>query len=219
MKPWLSGRVLALIGAALMFSSPVAAQPNDPVARADASGTIGWLLVDKDGEAYFNHWHSSLYGGFGGGWYWTDHLKTEIDFGVGEEAGSYGSRRLDYRGSPALVGVESRFSRRTLGVGQHYQFFRNQWFHPHIGAGVLVVWEEIEEKLDSVIVYEPNRPPRVVEPSRIEPRRTEQRAQAFLAGGFKGYVSQRAFFKMDLRVAFAKGADETLLRIGFGVDF
>ena len=219
MEPSPSARVLILFGAALILSNPVAAQPKEPAARADASGTIGWLLVDKDGQTYANHWHSSLYGGFGGGWYWTDHLKTEIDFGVGEEANSYGSRRFDYHGSPALVGVESRFSRRTLGIGQHYQFFRNQWFHPHVGAGVLVIWEEIEELLDSAIVYEPNRPPRVVEPARFEPRRTEQTTTAFVAGGFKGYVSQRAFFRMDLRVAFDKGVDETLLRVGFGIDF
>lgn len=216
MKPRL---VLALFGAALILSSPVAAQPQEPVARADASGTIGWLLVDKDGQAYTNHWHSSLYGGFGGGWYWTDHLKTEIDFGVGEEANSYGSRRFDFNGTPGLVAVESHFSRRTLGIGQHYQFFRNQWFHPHIGAGVLVVWEEVEERLDSAIVYEPNRPPRVVAPARIEPRRTDQSTKAFVASGFKGYLNQRTFFRMDVRVAFDKGVDETLLRIGFGIDF
>jgi hypothetical protein len=219
MKPWLIGRVLAALVPPLILAAPAAAQPKEPVARADASGTIGWLLVDKDGQAYANHWHSSLYGGFGGGWYWTDHLKTEIDFGVGEEANSYGSRRFDYQGSPALVGVESHFSRRTLGIGQHYQFFRNQWFHPHVGAGVLLVWEEIQEIIDSTIVYEPNRPPRVVAPARIEPWRTEQSTKAFVAGGFKGYLSQRAFFRMDLRVAFDKGVDETLLRIGFGIDF
>ena len=216
MKPRL---VFALLGVALIVSNPVAAQPKEPVARVDASGTIGWLLVDKDGETYANHWHSSLYGGFGGGYYWTDHLKTEIDFGVGEEANSYGSRRFDHNGSPGLIGVESHFSRRTLGIGQHYQFFRNQWFHPHIGAGVLVVWEETWEILDSAIVYEPNRPPRVVAPARIEPRRTEESAKAFVASGFKGYLNQRTFFRMDLRVAFDKDVDETLLRIGFGIDF
>lgn len=216
MKPRL---VFALFGVAFIISSPAAAQPKEPVARVDVSGTIGWLLVDKDGETYADHWHSSLYGGFGGGYYWTDHLKTEIDFGVGEEAGSYGGRRFDYNGLPGVVGVESRFSRQTLGIGQHYQFFRNQWFHPHIGAGVLVVWEEIEETLDSAIVYEPNRPPRVVAPARIEPRRTEQSAKAFVASGFKGYLNQRTFFRMDVRVAFDKGVDETLLRIGFGIDF
>jgi outer membrane protein W len=216
MKPRL---VFALFGAALSVWSPAAAQPKEPVARVDVSGTIGWLLVDKDGEAYANHWHSSLYGGFGGGYYWTDHLKTEIDFGVGEEAGSYGSRRFEFNGLPGFIGVESRFSRRTAGIGQHYQFFRNQWFHPHIGAGVLVVWEEIEDKLDPAIVYESNRPSRVVAPARIEPRRTEQSAKAFVTSGFKGYLNQRTFFRMDVRVAFDKGVDETLLRIGFGVDF
>ncbi len=83
MKPVLAAAigacVLLLEGDAL---AQTAARP-DPVARADVLGVVGWLHVDRSDLDPYGAWVSRIgFVGGGMGWYWTDHLKTEVDAGV-----------------------------------------------------------------------------------------------------------------------------------------
>ena len=48
---------------------------------------------------------------------------------------------------------------------------------------------------------------------------TSTEVRPFVATGFKAYMTQRAFFRSDVRVGVRDGVDEVLLRFGFGVDF
>ena len=40
-----------------------------------------------------------------------------------------------------------------------------------------------------------------------------------MASGLKAYMTERTFFRSDVRMTFRGGPDEVLLRVGFGIDF
>jgi hypothetical protein len=212
-----------LAAAAAIIAAPAATAQPLALPRADVSATVAWLTVNTESPApyqSYDDWNTSLFGGVGVGWHWTDHLKTEIDFGAGTKARAHSAQPITIDGRPAYIPTESTLQRRTLGISQQYQFFRNAWFHPHVAVGANVSWERISDHFFPYYVYDgPNRAARLVQPERVAPPRTEVRLRPFVATGFKGYVSRRGFFRTDLRLAFRDGVDDVLLRIGFGIDF
>ncbi len=109
---------------------------------------------------------------------------------------------------------------QSVAVAQHYQFFRNQWFHPHVGAGVDIARETTTEEYNPVIVFDSvTRVSREITPARTEGLDHRTIARPFAEAGFKAYMTRRAFFTGDTRVMVRRGVDEVLFRFGFGVDF
>jgi hypothetical protein len=180
---------------------------------------IGLIGVEQDDGRYVNDdWHSSFFGAISAGWHWTDHLKTELDFGAGTESTFYRARPLVFQGQTGFVPTQSSVSQRTLGISQQYQFFRNAWFHPHVAIGADVTWETVTDRFEPFVIYGPRGPSQVA-PPRTEGPSTDVVVRPFLASGFKAYFTQRGFFRTDLRFAFRDGLEEVQLRVGFGVDF
>ena len=207
----------------LFLSAPAAfAQQAGIVPRADVAGHVAWQFaeVDSDGP-YINHedWHSSLFGGASAGWHWTPHWKTEVDVGASTVANAYRTRSIVFQGHQAYQPSRLRFSRRTLGISQQYQFFENAWFHPHVAAGVNLTLERRTEEFERPIIIAPvPQPPGPIE-RRTEGPVTGFTPRPFIAAGAKVYITERAFFRSDIRFAFRGGLDETLTRFGFGFDF
>ena len=118
-----------------------------PVARADVTAVLAWLNANKSGLSDYNDWYNrSAYGGASVGWFWTDHLKTELDFGASSPAELYATKELEIDGVHTYTASEYRFSTRRIAVNQQYQFLRNVWVHPHAGVGVDVTWERTERE-------------------------------------------------------------------------
>ena len=65
--------------------------PRAPLNRGDAHFVIGWQNLHKEQpQQHYNDWLNGIfYGGAGAGWYWTDNLKTQVDFGGGTKADQY----------------------------------------------------------------------------------------------------------------------------------
>ena len=195
--------------------------PAGPVSRGDVQFVIGWQNLHKPDANNFNDWvNEILFGGVGAGWYWTDHLKTQIDFGGGTTGHQF---RYEPR---VLNGTQtSEFSRlsvrqTSVAIGQQYQFFRNQWFHPHVGGGVDIARETTTEEYDPVFVFDPvTRISRQLTPARVEGPEHHIVARPFVQTGFKAYMTRRAFFTGDMRLTLRHGIDEVLFRTGFGIDF
>jgi hypothetical protein len=210
------------LGVLALGCAQTASARQAPVSRADLSGTVGWLAVNKEPPGEFDYsddWQDSLFAAATAGWYWSDHLKTELEFGAGTEAAAFRSRQIVVGGRPISEFVESQYTRRTLALGQHYQFFRNAWFHPYVGAGLNVTAEQITDRTRPVIVYDDPRGPRVIRPEQVVGPRTDVFVSPFAAAGFKAYLTQRGFFRSDLKLTLRDGVDEVLVRFGFGVDF
>ena len=164
-------------------------------------------------------WHLTGVVGAAGGWYWTDHNKTEIEFGAGTEATAYRGRRVVIDGHLTNEFVESQYSQRLLSLSQQYQFFRNAWFHPYVGAGATVTFERAIDRTDPIIVYtDAWRTGRVLRPEQLDGPHTDVTVTPFVTTGFKAYLTPRGFFRTDLRVAMRGGVEDVLLRFGFGVD-
>ena len=213
---WLTGTALA--GA----QEPARA----PLARGDAHFVIGWQNLHKDQPPAVqnccnNDWLNNIFYGAGGvGWYWTDHLKTQVDFGGGTRADQY---RYSYvTTGTQSTNTSSRLSvqEQSVAVGQQYQFFRNQWFHPHVGAGLDIARETTRETYQPIFVYDSaTRTTTQLAPQRTEGPEHRTVARPFVEAGFKAYMTRRAFFIGDTRLKFKGRVDEVLFRVGFGVDF
>ena len=215
-------RHLPLVLAAVLTAAPAAAQTTAPLSRADFSGTLGWFNANKSdlNPDRYNGWYNrSLHGGLGAGWYWTDHLKTEIDFSGTTAARFNTFPRVVIDGRQMNVYVENSIGTRKLAVSQHYQGFRNRWVHPYAGAGGEVTWETITEQHNPISTYDSvTRTSRAVLPAKTVGPKTDVIVRPFGALGFKAYMTQRSFFRTEMRVAFRGGIDEVLLRFGFGFD-
>src|SRR5262245_20494914 len=117
--------ILSTAAAALLLWPPTAsAQTRPPLIRGDVSGAVGWLAADSGVPDSFEEgpFRSSLFGTVGVGWHWTDQLKTEIDFGAGTEAKAYLAESFISGGVQSYRNVERRFSQRSIGISQQYQF-------------------------------------------------------------------------------------------------
>jgi len=210
-----------LLGVALATAQE---PPKNPLTRADVHVVLGWQNLHKPqpvDESYSNDWINGIFfGGGGAGWYWTDNLKTQVDFGAG-------TRGRQYRYEPFVVGGQTtggssqlNVQQQSVAIAQHYQFFRNQWFHPHVGAGIDIARETTREVYDPVYVFDQaGRISRQVRPARIEGPGHRVIARPFAEAGLKAYMTRKAFFTTDARLMFKGGVDEVLFRFGFGVDF
>jgi outer membrane protein W len=210
-----------LVGAALAGAQE---PPKTPLSRADVHVVLGWQNLHKAQEVeqpYGNDWINGIaFGGVGAGWYWTDNLKTQVDFGGGTKGHQYRYEPLVVNGQTTGLSSQVSVQQQSLAIAQHYQFFRNQWFHPHVGAGVDIARETTREEYQPVYGFDPvTRISRQIAPARIEGPEHRTIARAFGEAGFKAYMTRRAFFTSDMRLMFRSGIEEVLFRFGFGVDF
>ena len=218
---------LLAIGGVLLVSGTAAAQAEAPVAqpRADFHAVIGWqnLRQDRGEDTFdtFNNWSNGIfYGGAGAGWYWTDHIKSQIDIGAGTLGRGYRYRTLTINGVQTSGSSNVAIRQKSVALSQHYQFFRNQWFHPHVGIGADIARETRREEFAPIFIYDQAaRTSRQIAPARIEGPTDKTIVRPFGEVGFKAYMTRRAFFTGDTRLMFRGGIDEVLFRIGFGVDF
>ena len=183
---------------------------------------IAWQAADARSTDMLDRddWQHSLFGGVSGGVYWTPHLKSELDFGVSTTDESYLGRQLIVGRSVTFQTSRLEFSRRTLGISQHYQFFENAWFHPHAGAGLHLTWERRTEHILPAHAFDPaTGRSTIVDPGRIDGPETTLTLRPFVAGGFKAYMTPRWFFRADSRFAFRRGFEEAHVRVGFGRDW
>ena len=211
-------RAIATSALTVLLGVPCSAQTvqalREPISRLDVAGNVGWLAAEIAEETRYDDWYSSGYAGLTAGWYWTNHLKTEIEAGWSATDQRRSYIPVQQIGSAVIHReLETDVATSRFALGQLYQFGRNAGFHPYLGAGADVTWERIDQRQLS---YVGGVPPGNPQPF---PRRTETHVRPFVALGFKAYMTPRAFFRTDLKVVIRGGADEVLTRFGFGVDF
>ncbi len=215
-------RLSLVLAAAVLLAAWDASAQSTPLVRGDVSGTLGVQSVNARDESFYRtrRFEGGFYGGVSGGWYWTEHLKSEIDFGARTKGKVWIAAPVLLNGAQTYYPTDKMFSRDTLAVGQQYQFFHNAWFHPHLGAGANLTWERSTLHRAAATVYDPvTRTSRIVSPERTDAARTDFVVNPYVEAGFKGYMTPRTFFRSDLRVTFHRGVDDVVTRFGFGFDF
>jgi hypothetical protein len=202
----------ALLAGALLVPIGAFAQPAAPLARADVTLSAGAFTGRHPGDALDGPWAGTALADLTGGFYWTDHLKTEVAVGWTGEATAIGSEL-----QPEFVYFFRRYENRLISLSQAYQFGRNAYVHPFVAGGIEVDRERYT--IDRPIQSAYRAPGLIVTlPAQIETgRRT--RVRPFATAGLKLYTSARMFFRTDLKAAVRHGIDQVAWKAGFGIDF
>jgi hypothetical protein len=217
--------IAVLLGAS---ARPAAAQEFSAFTppRGDAAAFFGWFGANKSELDAYEDWYKRVWhGSLSAGYYWTEHLKTEVEFGGTSRGELYEIPRFIDPAAGVFGGaIEHEFSTRYVALGQHYQFLHNTWFHPAVGGGLAFTWETTERRVPPLFIQDPpvggRLPPRrILEPERTEGPETRLRTLGFASAGFKAYFTTRAFFRSDLRIAFTDRVEDATLRFGFGADW
>jgi hypothetical protein len=159
-------------------------------------------------------------GGATVGYYWTPHLKTEVDVATSTRGEAYSLEQV----SPlppfsSFVQRDHEFRLTMVSAGLTAQFFENAWFHPFVGTGVDLIRER--EHIETTTPIASPRDPRAPSiPPPDEETRTHYLPRPFVTVGFKVYVSERAFIRTDLRTSWSSDGLTTMAwRNGIGFDF
>jgi opacity protein-like surface antigen len=196
----------------------IALSPDDP-SRWDFATHVGWVGGNKSEIAPdWNDWYDTASIDVSGGYYWTRHLKVELDVSTTAAAGIFVEEQIRLPGNsfPYYRQREHRFRTTSATAGMAYQFFDNSWFHPFVGGGAAVVHETERTGLAQPLFF----PTQVVLPNPDPFERESTDARPFAMVGFKAYVSARAFIRTDLRItASTRQAESAALRAGIGFDF
>jgi len=172
----------------------------------DIAAVLGRSAADHSSETeFYDSWFDTWSFGLTGGYYWTDHRKTEFGFSsTGEPHGTEAS-------FVANSYVDRAVRRQTASVVQVHQFFRNATFHPFVGAGVDVNWDRW---LRTTVVFEQNGPTRT-----MNEQFTKVSARPVALLGFKAYIGERSFVRGEVSANVWPGAGSVVFRIGGGLDF
>jgi hypothetical protein len=222
-------RLTVIAAASLLFAPAprLLAQDNPQpsphrLMRGDVSGTVNWVSINKSDVRSYNDWHSQFGVSGGLGWYWTDHHKTQVDVAATTAASVYSSQ-------PYLVGPQQQtfvttvrsYESQRVSLIQLYQFRRNEWVHPFLGAGIDIVREESSGRDDPIYWYDQVlRQSRLARDSVRYGDESKIAARAVLTTGVKAYFSRKVFALTDLRVNVSSHrAEDMQWRFGLGADF
>lgn len=205
-----------LAAALALVTHPLQAQTPDPP-RLDTSGTVGWFATNRevtDGIYDNDTQHRWVFGG-DLGVYWTEHLKSEVGISATTTGSSFVLVPIPAPHDRAYPYASGRRRTREVRVvaQQIYQFGRNAWVHPYVGAGVAVLRETSRLDFD----HPPFAIPGLPLPS--ERAETSTRVKPVLSAGLKAYVSPRAFVRADILLSPWTTSPDVTVRGGVGVDF
>ncbi len=195
------------------------AQTVPTLPDTDAIISIGWAGAEHDTRDQ-RRWHASLLAGLRAGHYWTDHAKTEAEASWSGPRTHQMYETIERAGGYTYVVSDYRSHDVRLGAAQLYQFGRNQWVHPYVGAGADVVRRSvsIDRRPQSRTIFLQDRNIPVDFPALNE-RETTWFVEAILKTGVKMYVTDRAFFDTELKLGLRRGVDHLVWKFGTGVDF
>ena len=189
--------------------------------RWDVAGQVGWLGGKKRVQSV--DWFSAASVSGSVGYYWTPHVKLEAEVGTSSKSSFYSQQPLVLPGTTltAYASRQHQIGLTTVSTTIAYQIFENQWVHPFLSAGADIVREHDQGAV--AIAYLPPPDPRsppvqvVADAARTQVNRIVRPA---VGGGFKFYVSPRAFVRTDARWTFADDGVATVhWRGGLGIDF
>ena len=200
--------VLMLLPAAARGQTAATALP-----RVDVAAATGWFAADRSisGDGCCSSWSSSLFKGLSGGYYWTEHLKTEVELAAPGPTEGYtvlseqvAVNRFRY------ISEEHSVSANRVSLSQAYQFGHNSTFHPFVRGGIDIDREhdDIERRISTGNALEEQHS-----------TATATRVRPFAATGFKAYFNERAFFRGEARFTpNHDGIKQMIWTAGVGID-
>jgi hypothetical protein len=216
-------RILIAAVACLLLPALAQAQNDTPrLPRNDATLSIGWHGAWYDDVGQYDHWHGTLFGGVSTGHYWTQHLKTDVEAAWLSRAKATNYEPIIFNGASTYVSSTYLVKDLKLSLAQSFQFGRNAWVHPYVGAGADIIYRhETEDRAPQFasVFTGTNTPSRSVLVPASREHETDIHVVPFVKGGFKMYVSDRAFFVQEFKFGLGEHLDHALWKTGIGFDF
>ena len=216
-------RTLSIFAVLLAISGVAEAQPSWDVAVS--IGTFG-VSPQMPREAYSDDWYFDGRYAASIGKYWTDHIKTEIEFAHSGEGSRYVQRFVDAPGVPPHYSIPAEEYNRLQQLSGRlvYQFLDNQWVHPYVFGGVGIDINRRRTEIPPNYFYPPATPqsrpiPVLVAPQTIEGADTAWRSAVVFGTGAKMYMTPRSFFNAAVITSLGDSTHTWSLLAGFGVDF
>ena len=200
---------------------PAWAEAQVTLPRNDAVVSVAWAGSEYALKSY-DRWQGSLFLSASAGRYWTDHLKTDIEAAWTSAAEGETYEDLSIGGVNTFAHGRHRSQDIRLAIGQSFQFGRNAWVHPSLGAGADIVWRRtvLDRPAQQGFVYGvPTRSTSSVPVPAMRTSTSEVLAVPYVKTAVKMYASERAFFATELKLGFASDLDHVLWKLGMGFDF
>jgi hypothetical protein len=206
-----SMRILAVL-TLFMFNPALAlCQRLDPPPRIDLTGSVGLFTNHRTDSPNCCGGSGSGLVGLGGGFYWTDHLKTEIELSAPGTTRAGGDSQLKLSdGGFAPAFDQHTFHDLVTSADVVYQGGRNVMFHPFGGAGI-----DVDRERDELhrVFSSGGRTQNEYSDT------TSTLVRPFITAGFKEYLSERTFFRGEIKIAFDGRAQQVIWKAGVGADF
>lgn len=157
------------------------------------------------------------------GSYWTEHLKTEIEYARVGEGSTLVQDFKPVPGSPYPYPFmsESFHNIDQLSLKMTWQFAENSWVHPYVSAGL--VGERDRERCHTPPqYYSPTgriTDQVVVVPEFTSPALDRYRGGVVGAAGAKLYFSRNAFVNAGVNMTYANPSHTINMFAGIGIDF
>ena len=204
-------------------ASTAEAQSQAPQKRFDAAVSAGWLegKPGPNDTPYGDDWFGAGRYGAQIGYYWTEHLKTEVEFARSGEGEIYllENRRMPDGGAFSYR-VDSIHRVDQLGVRMAYQFGSNQWIHPYVSGGVYGEADRTRAHVDDQMYYPIGARTPILIPGSDSDTHYHYDVGFTVGAGAKFYVSKHAFFNAGSIGTWANSTTGSFSFIaGFGIDF
>jgi hypothetical protein len=177
-------------------------------------------------QTYRDDWYFDFRQAVSIGRYWTDHVKTEVEFANTGEGTRYTLRNAKVPGVPPQypISTEEHYRLQQVQARVVYQFFENAWAHPYVFGGVGIDIERLRTRVAEQYYYsgsDPRLPANriLITPARDTGPVTTRRAAGILGTGVKLYVSPRAYFNAAAVASVAESSGTISFVAGFGFDF
>jgi hypothetical protein len=210
----------------LMMPAVAGAQSVGPPAppRAEISGSVAWLHVPFDSVSpeFFHdrEWTRHATATARGAVYWTEHWKSEVSIARSTSVRTWDTEPVRFGTEVAFRSITHNMQFTRVGFAQVYQFRRNEWVHPSLGAGVLFQQRSGESLYDPALVHRPpTGVPVTVAPAERRSLGRSWHSAPFVSAAVKAYVTPQVFFRSDLELAFRREVESVAMHAGFGFDF
>jgi hypothetical protein len=209
----------------LVAPSPVQAQSPADRKKWEVAGTAA-LFYAAPGENDTQHRDQWYFEGRYSGAiarYWTENLKTEVEYATSAEGSIYRQEVRTLPGNPPNFpyGVESFHRLEQASVRIVWQFGTNRWVHPYVSGGVVGERERRRAHIPEQYQYVSGRgsePIVRVDEFNSEPT-VDYRIGVTAGAGVKAYMSPNTFFNIGAVGSYSRPAATLSLLAGFGIDF
>jgi len=206
-------------------SGPAQAQPPGDPKKWEVAGSAAlfYAAPGDNGTQERDQWYFEGRYSAAIAHYWTENLKTEVEYATSGEGSTY---RLEYRTVPGNppnfpYGVESFHRLEQASVRMVWQFGTNRWVHPYISGGFVGDRERHRVHIPEQYQYVSGRSSDpIVRVGEFDAEPTVDYRLGVTAGaGLKAYVSPNAFFNMGAIGSYSRPAATLSFLAGFGLDF